>query len=116
RLWHSNVATAPSSNGAPPSPAEKRAAKAANLSAPGLAKWVESAASPAASTLMAKYSASRNTGAQFAVRARLQSTIGGSSDTELKELTVRPAGWPSAPSVVTRQTPVGNVPSAARKS
>src|SRR2546421_2819433 len=66
--------------------------------------------------LMAKYSASRNTGAQAAVRARLHSTIGGSSDTELNEFTVSPSRLPAGPSVVMRHTPVGKQPSALRKS
>ena len=35
---------------------------------------------------------------------------------ELKELAVRPTGWPSAVSAVTMVTPVANMPSAARNS
>src|SRR5260221_7818284 len=97
-------------------PLENLCGNAANLSAPDLAKCVERASSPSPSTLMVKYSASRKTIAQPAVRARLHSTIGGSSDTELKELTVRPSALPPGPSVVTRQTPVGKQPSALRKS
>src|SRR5260221_6226895 len=77
---------------------------------------MESASSPAASTLMAKYSASRNTGALEALRARLQSTIGGSRDTELKELAVSPTRLPSGARAVTRHTPVAKQPSALRKS
>ena len=47
---------------------------------------------------------------------RLQATSGGSSDTELKELQVRPTGWPSAPVVVMMATPVGKLPSALRNA
>ena len=47
---------------------------------------------------------------------RLNSTMGGSSDTELKELQVRPAGWPLASSVVMIATPVGKRPSSWRSS
>jgi hypothetical protein len=42
------------------------------------------------------------------------STSGGSSDSELKELTVRPTKRPSASQQVTRVTPVANRPSACR--
>ena len=49
------------------------------------------------------------------LRDRLQTTSGGSSETELKELTVRPTGgMPSGAAVIT-VTPVGNRPSAALK-
>src|SRR5712691_12498574 len=81
-----------------------------------MAKCDAISASQAASTLTAKYSASRNTGALDAARDRLHSTMGGSSDTEVKELTVMPAGRPPLPKVVTRHTPVGKRPSALRKS
>jgi hypothetical protein len=40
----------------------------------------------------------------------------GLSDTEVKELAVKPIGLLSLSSVVTIVTPVGNVPSALRKS
>ena len=51
-----------------------------------------------------------------ALLARLQSTIGGSRETELKLLAVMPTGVPSAAFVVTMVTPVANIPSARRKS
>src|ERR1700677_1098301 len=47
-------------------------------------------------------------------RARLQRIKGGSIDTELKELTVRPIGCPSSPTEVTMTTPVVNDPSILR--
>ena len=48
------------------------------------------------------------------LRARLHSTIGGSSETELKLLAVRPTSSPSTPRVVTTVTPVVNEPRALR--
>ena len=47
---------------------------------------------------------------------RLHSTRGGESETELNELQVKPIGPPLASNVLTIATPVGNVPSALRKS
>ena len=44
--------------------------------------------------------------------ARLHSTSGGLSETELKLLAVTPTGEPSASVVVTMVTPVANMPSA----
>jgi hypothetical protein len=52
----------------------------------------------------------------LALWAKLHSTKGGSSDTELKELTVNPTGVPSAAVVVTMVTPVANIPKALRNS
>src|SRR3990167_720746 len=51
-----------------------------------------------------------------AERARLHSTRGGVSDTELKELAVRPTNLPWASRAVTTVTPVANMPSASRNS
>ena len=49
------------------------------------------------------------------LRERLQTTKGGSSETELNELTVKPTGgWPGKEAVMT-VTPVGNRPSADLK-
>jgi hypothetical protein len=61
-------------------------------------------------------SAASNTGRLRALRARLHSTIGGVSDTELKLLAVMPTGEPSPARAVTIVTPVANMPSAWRKS
>src|SRR5690606_38222614 len=44
-----------------------------------------------------------------------QSTRGGSNETELNELTVKPIGAPSGAAVVTTVTPVAKRPSAVRK-
>ena len=51
-----------------------------------------------------------------AARARLHSTRGGCSDTELKELAVSPTSSPVAVRAVTMVTPVANMPSASRNS
>src|SRR6218665_2453425 len=48
--------------------------------------------------------------------ARLHSTSGGSSDTELKELAVSPTNLPAALRAVTMVTPVANMPRASRNS
>ena len=51
-----------------------------------------------------------------AERAKLHSTSGGASETELKELAVRPMKLPCASRAVTMVTPVANMPSASRNS
>src|SRR6266571_5091295 len=50
-----------------------------------------------------------------ALRARLHNTSGGSSETELKELTVTPWKQPSGKRTVTTVTPVANCASVRRK-
>ena len=45
---------------------------------------------------------------------RHQSSSGGSSDTEVKELAVTPTGSPSGRTAVTTVTPVANSPNASR--
>src|SRR5450830_501920 len=54
-------------------------------------------------------------GMLLAAEPRLHSTRGGSSETELKELAVRPRKLPSANRVVMTVTPVANCDSACRK-
>src|SRR6218665_1637328 len=51
-----------------------------------------------------------------AARARLHSTSGGFSETELKELAVRPTSSPSARRAVTMVTPVANIDRLLRNS
>lgn len=51
-----------------------------------------------------------------AERARLQSTSGGVSETELNELAVSPTNFPWASRAVTTVTPVANMPKASRNS
>src|SRR5215217_2418200 len=63
----------------------------------------------------AKRELSMKAGSAAEVLAKLHSTMGGSSDTELKLLAVRPTSLPSASSVVTMVTPVANEPRALRK-
>ena len=50
------------------------------------------------------------------VRASETRISGGSSEMEVKELTVTPAGCPVASTVVTTAIPVGNNPNASRNS
>ena len=45
-----------------------------------------------------------------------QSTSGGSSDTEVNELTVMPVGFPDASSAVMTVTPVAKLPKAWRRA
>ena len=49
------------------------------------------------------------------VRDAENDTSGGSSETEVSEFTINPAGWPSG-AAVTNATPVANLPSASRKA
>src|SRR5271156_5653185 len=63
----------------------------------------------------AKWRAARKAPILAEVRARLQSTMGGDSDTELKLFAVTPTGLPAASVVVTIVTPVVTAPSACRK-
>ena len=55
-------------------------------------------------------------GRLYAFFAKLHSTMGGSSDTELKLLAVIPTGSPLAVRVVMMVTPVANIDKALRKS
>jgi hypothetical protein len=48
-------------------------------------------------------------------KAKLHNTKGGSKDTELKELAVKPTKAPSGARAVTMVTPVANRPNARRK-
>ncbi|MNL59209.1 hypothetical protein D3C87_1829150 [compost metagenome] len=61
---------------------------------------------------MTKPSAAWNVPSNRLALRKLNSTSGGSSETELKELQVRPAGWPSGVQVVMTATPVGKHPSS----
>ena len=49
------------------------------------------------------------------LRDGLNDTRGGSSDTEVSELTISPVGSPSG-AAVTKATPVANLPSASRNA
>jgi hypothetical protein len=53
---------------------------------------------------------------ELADLAKLHSTSGGVSETELKELAVSPTSCPDAVRAVTMVTPVANMLSAARNS
>src|SRR5207253_3312159 len=77
-------------------------------------KRIDAGCCPVWSTLTAKCDASTNAPALAAALARQTSSSGGSSETEVKLLTVSPAGDPSAPWQVTTVTPVAKQPSASR--
>src|SRR6202012_4198353 len=87
-----------------------------HLPAPDLAKRVDSASWASARMLMPHSLASSQIAKLCTVRATENSTSGGSSETELNELTVMPCSVPSGPRAVMMATPVGKVPSALRKS
>src|SRR5215207_8691206 len=87
----------------------------ANLSMPLLANRPERASWSAARIWTAKWPACRNASMLDEVLARLHSTMGGFSDTELKLLAVRPTSL-SPKRVVTMVTPVAKAPSALRKA
>src|SRR5580698_2586024 len=87
-----------------------------HLPAPDLAKRVDSASWDSARMLMPHSLACSQIAKLCTVRATENSTSGGSSDTELNELTVMPCSTPSEPRAVMMATPVGKVPSARRKS
>src|SRR6218665_45855 len=114
RLKHSNVAAAPASSGAPLMPG--RCSRPAQRSMPRVAKRWARAFWSAASTWMAECEPLAKTGMVLAPCARLHSTSGGSSDTELKELAVSPTNLPAELRAVTMVTPVANMPRASRNS
>ncbi|MNO39280.1 hypothetical protein D3C76_294040 [compost metagenome] len=88
----------------------------ANLSSPCLAKRPDRDSCSVDSTWTFQCLPLLNTGRLRAFLARLQSTIGGLSDTELKLLAVMPTGEPSSAWVVMMVTPVVKVPSAVRNA
>ncbi|MNR34815.1 hypothetical protein D3C85_1526170 [compost metagenome] len=87
-----------------------------NLSSPWVAKRPDRASCSVDNTWTFQCLPLVKTGKLRACLDRLQSTIGGLSDTELKLLAVIPTGEPSSVWVVMMVTPVVKVPSAARKA
>ncbi len=87
-----------------------------NLLGTDSANLRDSACWPAARMLTAKWLAFRKAERFCELRARHHSTSGGFKETEVKELTVTPAGVPSLARVVTTATPVANCPSTRRNS
>src|ERR1700744_5747976 len=87
-----------------------------HLPGPDLAKRVDSASWASARMLMPHSLASSQIAKLCTVRATENNTSGGSSDTELNELTVMPCSVPSELRAVMIATPVGKVPRALRKS
>ncbi len=86
------------------------------LLATGEAKRRDTSTWPSPSTLIAKCVAASNAARLGLARRSDHSTSGGSSDSALNELTVRPKATPSAPRQVTTVTPVAKAPSAARSA
>src|SRR5262245_49321857 len=87
-----------------------------HLSGPDWAKRVDSPSWVSLSTLMPHAFATAQAAELVALRASEKRTRGGSSDTELNELTVIPCRAPSGPSTVTTAMPVGNNPKILRNS
>src|ERR1700730_1987 len=95
-------------------PVSKSSFQSANLSAAGRAKCSASWRWDAASTLRMNWRPAINASAPRASSRILHKISGGSSDTDANELIVIPSHLPSVDTVVTRQTPVGKVPSDCR--
>jgi hypothetical protein len=81
-----------------------------------VAKRLATSSWSAASTCTRQREARRNASKLAALRARLHSANGGSSETEANELAVMPTGSSSVDRVVTTVTPVANCASARRSS
>src|SRR3954454_8408278 len=110
---HSNTPSESFRIGAPASPQAQGVVP--NRSSSRVAKRIEAGCCPVWRTLTANWVASISAAALAAGLARHTSSSGGSSDTEVKLLTVKPAGDPSGVRQVTTVTPVAKQPSAARK-
>ena len=87
---------APATTGAPPGAGV--VARPANRSIPRAEKRRPTSSWSAPSTLTASRGDRRSAGHVPEVRARQNDTIGGSSDTEVKELSATPTGAPGPPS------------------
>src|SRR5919112_1228465 len=107
---HSKVAMQSSRTGQPPKPIS--CGTLWNLSADGLAKCRQWSCWCAPSTFTAKWPDERKLPSEGARFWRLQSTSGGSRETDEKELAVRPSSLPDGEQVVTIVTPVANRPRA----
>ena len=106
-MRHSAIASAsPTSSGTPPSPGSH--ATSANLSSAFEAKSAHRSAQPSLMKLTTNRRACRSASSVLLVRSTHTSSIGGSAETEQTAFVVRPFGSPSASSVVTIATPVGN--------
>src|SRR5215469_2496308 len=79
------------------------------------AKAMETASWSSRRMLMAKTPAASKAFRLYAPRSRLKRTRGGSRETELKELAVKPRYSPSRPTEVTTVIPVAKHPRAWRK-
>src|SRR5262245_25979577 len=111
--WHSKVARLSLISGQLPAPRVK--ATVANLSSLRVAKWRASASCSAPRMLTLKWPERVKPEKEEALRLRLHSTSGGSSETAAKELAVSPTRSASGVQVATTTTPVAKRPSAWRR-
>jgi hypothetical protein len=110
---------APRYRGSPPGPALRRTVgplASAKRSATALAKRRDSPTWASDSTLIAKWLAARKADSAGLAERSDHSTSGGSSESELKELAVRPTARPSASRQVAIVTPVVKRPSVLRRA
>src|SRR5215207_11618380 len=110
-IWHSRVASASVSRGTPPRPRSQSGPAKRSLPA-GVARLAKPSCRRA-STLTAKRPVRRMRDQVSELREGQNDTSGGSSETEVSEFTINPAGSPSG-AAVTKATPVANLPSASR--
>src|SRR5215208_5795043 len=112
-ISHSRVARASVRSGVPWGPGcQSRPAK---RSAPAGVARIAKRSCCRPSTFTAKRPARRMRCQVSELREGQNDTRGGSSETEVSELTISPAGWPSG-AAVTKATPVANLPSASRNA
>ena len=110
---HSNTAAQPASTGAPCSPSAQ--APSAKRSSAADAKRRDRSTCASASTLTAKRGAVRKASRLGLGSRSDHSTSGGSSESELKELAVRPTKAPASSTQLMMVTPVVKRPSALRR-
>src|SRR5215218_7357990 len=110
-IWHSSVARASVRSGVPWGPGcQSRPAK---RSAPAGVARIAKRSCCRPRTFTAKRPVLRMRCQVSELREGQNDTRGGSSETEVSELTISPAGWPSGAAVM-KATPVANLPSASR--
>src|ERR1700677_2441156 len=103
-MVQSSHADAPSSTGAPDGAALQPSA--ANFSAPGVANRRHTSSWSEPRTFTQNDAASRTLGKVVDDLPGKKATNGGSSETEVKEPTANPAGWPAESIAVMIVTPV----------
>src|SRR5215211_4244324 len=110
-ISHSRTASASVSRGTSPRPRSQ--SRPAKRSLPAGVARLAKPSCRRASTLTAKRPVRRRRDQVSELREGQNDTRGGSSETEVSELTISPAGSPSG-AAVTKATPVANMPSASR--